>query len=140
MKTKAIVLVLSGAAALSSCGREQTPFSSTGRRDAYKSQADCMKDWGNNCATGVAAQAENTSHGGTVVPMPYPFYGPMYGGASGVGRSAFVGDSQVVARGMNAVGHASVAGHAGSSAVAGAVAAHGFGAAGRAAAVSGFGG
>jgi hypothetical protein len=60
-----VALVLIGAAALAGCGDSQ-------RRDVYKSQADCLADWGNTAQDCTPATEER--HQG----LGY-YYGPSYG-------------------------------------------------------------
>lgn len=60
-----VTLVLIGVAALAGCGESQ-------RRDVYKSQADCLADWGNTPQD--CTPATETQHRG----LGY-YYGPSYG-------------------------------------------------------------
>ena len=60
-----VTLVLIGVAALAGCGDGQ-------RRDVYKSQADCLADWGNSAQD--CTPATDPAHRS----MGY-FYGPFYG-------------------------------------------------------------
>src|SRR5450755_2863046 len=65
-----ITLVLLGAAALASCGQQE----STLRRDLYANKEDCLKDWGDElkCAEQAAPASTGSSyHGGY-------WYGPFY--------------------------------------------------------------
>jgi hypothetical protein len=65
-----VTLVLMGVAALAGCGESQ-------RRDVYKSQADCLADWGNSQQD--CTPSTDPQHRG----MGY-FYGPSYGYHSGL--------------------------------------------------------
>jgi hypothetical protein len=60
-----VTLVLMGVATLAGCGDGQ-------RRDVYKTQADCLADWGNTAQD--CSPATEPRHQG----MGY-FYGPSYG-------------------------------------------------------------
>jgi uncharacterized protein YgiB involved in biofilm formation len=76
-----VTLVLLGAAALASCGQQE----STLRRDLYANKEDCLKDWGDElkCAEQAAPASTGTGgyHGGY-------WYGPFY-------RSGQFGSSSV---------------------------------------------
>ena len=75
-----VTLVLLGAAALTSCGQQE----STLRRDLYANKEDCLKDWGDElkCAEQPAPVRSGSSyHGGY-------WYGPFYrGGDYGSGST-----------------------------------------------------
>ena len=75
-----VTLVLLGAAALASCGQQESAL----RRDLYANKEDCLKDWGDElkCAE-QPAPAHSGYHGGY-------WYGPFYRsgdyGSSSIGR------------------------------------------------------
>jgi uncharacterized protein YgiB involved in biofilm formation len=67
-----ITLVLLGAAALASCGQEE----STLRRDLYSSKEDCVKDWGDELK---CAEQSGSSRSGSVGGYHGGYwYGPSY--------------------------------------------------------------
>jgi uncharacterized protein YgiB involved in biofilm formation len=113
-----VTLVLLGAAALASCGQQE----STLRRDLYASKEDCLKDWGDElkCAEqpGPARSGSSGYHGSY-------WYGPSYRsgdyGSSPVGRphgtvdsarpgSHAVGTSHISRGGFGASGSAHASG------------------------------
>jgi uncharacterized protein YgiB involved in biofilm formation len=104
-----VTLVLLGAAALASCGQEE----STLRRDLYSSKEDCLKDWGDElkCAEQNSPGRTGGYHGGY-------WYGPSYRsgqyGSSAIARSHGTVDS--ARPGSHAVGtsHISRGGFGGS--------------------------
>ena len=65
--TATLTLVLIGAAALHGCGSKTDE---TAKRDVYKTQTDCKRDWGDD-----SSKCERVSSG----PHAGYFYGPMYG-------------------------------------------------------------
>jgi uncharacterized protein YgiB involved in biofilm formation len=65
-----VTLVLLGAAALASCGQQE----STLRRDLYGNKEDCLKDWGDELK---CAEQSAPAHGGRGYHGGY-WYGPFY--------------------------------------------------------------
>jgi uncharacterized protein YgiB involved in biofilm formation len=77
--TATLTLVLIGAAALHGCG-DDSPQSA--KRDVYRNQADCARDWGDD-----ASKCERQSSG----RHSGYFYGPSYGygnTATGIGADS----------------------------------------------------
>ena len=87
--THSLTLVLIGTAALSGCGEEGS------RRDIYRTQAQCLQDWGNDLSR--CEQARSGPHTGY-------FYGPHYRGG---GRQQ-AGATTMPRTGSQAVGTAHV--------------------------------
>ena len=100
-----VALVLIGAAALAGCGDSQ-------RRDVYKSQADCLADWGNtpqDCTPSTDPQHRSLGY----------YYGPSYGYHSswwGWGRSSSWSSSTRGSHGIGSVSSHTTRGGFGSSA------------------------
>jgi len=65
-----VTLVLLGAAALASCGQQE----STLRRDLYANKEDCLKDWGDELK---CAEEQAPARGGSGYHGGY-WYGPFY--------------------------------------------------------------
>jgi uncharacterized protein YgiB involved in biofilm formation len=65
-----VTLVLLGAAALASCGQQE----STLRRDLYANKEDCLKDWGDELK---CAEQPAPARSGSGYPGGY-WYGPFY--------------------------------------------------------------
>ena len=86
-----ITLVLIGTAALNGCGGEETA-----RRDVYRSQLDCQRDWG--ATPGGCEPVRSGAHSGY-------YYGPRYRD-DGQHR---VGTTSLPRTGSNAIGTAHLA-------------------------------
>lgn len=89
--TTSISLVLIGSAALHGCGEE------VGKRDIYRSQAECAQDWGSDPTR--CERQRSGSHTGY-------YYGPYY--SSSEARRQAVGTTALPRQGSSAVGSTSV--------------------------------
>ena len=85
--TASISLVLIGSAALNGCGEE------VGRRDIYRSQAECAQDWGSDPAR--CERVRSGSHTGY-------YYGPYYSSADS--RRQAAGTPALPRQGSSAIG------------------------------------
>lgn len=85
--TASITLVLIGSAALHGCSEE------VGRRDIYRSQAECAQDWGSDPAR--CERQRSGSHSGY-------YYGPYYSGTRAARQA--VGTTSLPRTGSSAIG------------------------------------
>ena len=85
--TASITLVLIGSAALNGCG------DGVGRRDIYRSQAECLKDWGSDPTR--CERVRSGSHAGY-------YYGPYYSSADS--RRQAAGTTAPPRHGSSAIG------------------------------------
>ena len=105
-----ITLILIGSAALGGCSEE------VGRRDVYRSQADCLQDWGNDPAR--CERVRSGSHSGY-------YYGPYYRGGSS--QREVAGTTAAPRQGSSAIGSTRVTKGSGGSSSGSPVSRSGFG-------------
>jgi uncharacterized protein YgiB involved in biofilm formation len=90
--TATLTLVLIGAAALHGCGEDPQ----SARRDVYRNQADCARDWGDD-STKCERQSSGRHSG--------YYYGPSYGHGT---STAGVGSDSVARSGSRAMSSTTV--------------------------------